>query len=855
MASVSVDAIDRSLLSRNGRSSVASAQVTPLHPDFAQTFWSMKLRKFQRMKRQRTRTNEKDGMLMWAVIYALIYASYYAIQVWALRRRELWMEYLVMTLVTLLYWQTTPRVASVMLRVLYFETYFCFFLFYIFDAYGDHKRYLLVFGIVGFGMASSLVAFFAIPYLLRLVLIYSLSLSTKTHAGTHRLLSTDEHMPITFGRFELGQKTWCLGLQRSRCVYEGELREGRPDGFGSWVDTSYGGEQLTGIWKAGTPVGPFKSQDAQGHVLVNLRIVYACNGGGYWWLKRTDLRFGIASVECVTTGGYYQGYPLVETIKEIPECLCEDEIECTCVAELLQKHYIHISDRQQIESLVVTADKGRKTLDVTSHRPREPRQKQVTIRMVEDEVRGGCYLSVDDHWLSTHNSEGILYIHGYHHDLQDGLKRFGQFLSYGQFPSYIKPFIYCWPAANNPLLYVCASNSAADRDCHRDLAKYLHALAAAGVRHLHIMCHSMGARLFLRAFATVKDAIRICSPTTLFSDSDDDMSPRNIGCEDASPLTDPRSALHRRLTLKSGSTAKPPQGATALPVLPAAAPAALGGTTDGPDTSQRFDVVMQELRAQRPRIATLGHSEAIPNDPVQEHGRGHGHGHGHADKGVPHGSPPMTFSSASGPLSRPPSTSMDSEPDVPYSLEASPEMYGTQPAASWQSPKKGYLRARTLSKRKKRRKIRRRDSEDENLLTVNNLILLNPDYELDTFTNDYAELQDYVRRITLYSDPRDTALEKSMPFNRNMMNLGKHTDLIRDARGRVLDIDVIDTGDLTENMSATFHGFFNVSRTLVDDLHDVIVMNRRASLRMNRLTVKPNGAYRFSIIPSTVTVV
>jgi len=96
----------------------------------------------------------------------------------------------------------------------------------------------------------------------------------------------------------------------------------------------------------------------------------------------------------------------------------------------------------------------------------------------------------------------------------DGLKRFGQFLALGHFPSYIKPFIFNWPSSTNGLCYWCAHSTASDNDTHRDLRKFIKSLKVAGIRQLHVMCHSMGSRFFLRSWPTIKSlfSIRFQSP-------------------------------------------------------------------------------------------------------------------------------------------------------------------------------------------------------------------------------------------------------------------------------------------------------------------------------------------------------
>ena len=131
-----------------------------------------------------------------------------------------------------------------------------------------------------------------------------------------------------------------------------------------------------------------------------------------------------------------------------------------------------------------------------------------------------------------------------------------------------------------------------------------------------------------------------------------------------------------------------------------------------------------------------------------------------------------------------------------------------------------------------------------------NLILLNPDYEVDSFTSSYQELSSYCRTITIYADSRDGALRLAHRLN-SQASLGANVKALYDKHGTLLDLDIIDTGELDSNVSSSRHGFFNVSRPMVDDLYDLIINNNRAEDRSSRL--KPyRSVYRFTVIPSTV---
>jgi hypothetical protein len=61
---------------------------------------------------------------------------------------------------------------------------------------------------------------------------------------------------------------------RRTCTYRGETDpNGLPHGFGHWLDDSFHGELLSGMWERGEPVGPFRSREfGSGYAFENLRI-------------------------------------------------------------------------------------------------------------------------------------------------------------------------------------------------------------------------------------------------------------------------------------------------------------------------------------------------------------------------------------------------------------------------------------------------------------------------------------------------------------------------------------------------------------------------------------------------------
>jgi hypothetical protein len=129
------------------------------------------------------------------------------------------------------------------------------------------------------------------------------------------------------------------------------------------------GEVLRGIWKAGFPVGPFEAIENDSHnILVNLRIIYATNCGGYLSFTRyaNRIRFvfsslclvhhclmlsdplsvGVASIEACVSGSFFKDYPLVHLlVGPIP---CEAKKFQYIKTFFDEKAWVHIDDDKPI---------------------------------------------------------------------------------------------------------------------------------------------------------------------------------------------------------------------------------------------------------------------------------------------------------------------------------------------------------------------------------------------------------------------------------------------------------------------------------------------------------------------------
>ncbi|GJQ11468.1 hypothetical protein GpartN1_g3259.t1 [Galdieria partita] len=535
-----------------------------------------------------------------------------------------------------------------------------------------------------------------------------------------------------------------------QCYFIGPLKEDLPHGLGAWFDSSPNGENLIGYFDHGIPVGPFESQENvtgadRGNVLINIRMIYMSDVKGMKTLTRAKPQWGVASAECCVSGNIsLDGYPVVRDICKAQTCQClhSKEDVCTCAKEMLLKYYRHLEDTKRLTSILVSVDND--GMKVQGHYPKyelsNSRPQQVTIYLehvkkpnsashsransslvsfvenperrfgsLSSELLNVSNLVVDECWEKTADTEAVVFIHGYNHMLVDALKRFGQFLAMAHLPSHLKTFVFNWPAGTSPLSYSLAVGNASSNSVQRDLDLFLQSLQHAGIRKVHFMIHSMGARLFLRAFPLIRKRLET-----------------------------------RRNTCHSVSSIPTNTG--------------IGSALD--DEIQRDHSVISDKAAE--------HSPHLSNHPTL------------VDQSLQYSSSGMELST---------------------------------------------------------------------------LTFLNPDYELDAFQTDFPDLYEVCNCITLYADKRDRAVQIAETFCWYQPSLGHQTTPFRDTFEQFCDMDIIDASDLAGNMSFTYHAYWNIHRTMVDDLYELIVFQRRASERRSRLFATSGGTFRFVTTPQNVNMI
>ena len=133
--------------------------------------------------------------------------------------------------------------------------------------------------------------------------------------------------------------------------------------------------------------------------------------------------------------------------------------------------------------------------------------------------------------------------------------------------------------------------------------------------------------------------------------------------------------------------------------------------------------------------------------------------------------------------------------------------------------------------------------------------LMNSEYPVRDFVGTgYHSLREKCNHITIYGNKKDGALMWAQIFNdpQNFgaeKSLGKAMDDPSLSSGQ-LDVDVIDTTLLANNVHKTKHSYFNINRELVEDLRDLIVTQRRAKHRIRLRRVKRGtNVFVFMVAP------
>ena len=195
----------------------------------------------------------------------------------------------------------------------------------------------------------------------------------QTHMGAkHWNVQVVSDWTMTYSEFHVWKR-------RCTCRYQGEFNATTtatttttselPEGLGTWIDDSYGGEILTGMWKDGKPVAPFVSrQYGTGDAFRCVPIAYySATDDGFADNKLVPTNekpatFGVASVECSVQGAFLRNLPAASELFG-PNPVMKEEEEDEGVGECLAQCFRHMvelhTEQEQNTYLTVKADDPR----------------------------------------------------------------------------------------------------------------------------------------------------------------------------------------------------------------------------------------------------------------------------------------------------------------------------------------------------------------------------------------------------------------------------------------------------------------------------------------------------------------
>lgn len=274
--------------------------------------------------------------------------------------------------------------------------------------------------------------------------------------------------------------------KRSRVEYIGGLdKDNRPHGFGLWKDSAYHGENLSGLWEHGIPIGPFTSREqGSGYTTEKLRVAYASIRGE----KGTDetdifptwkpMTWGVANVECSVAGGFFSFLPSVE--------------------HFFSDDHTHHRRPQNAAECIPTL---RTPLDYVAYHDVEGHERLSGERNKCQHFRESLEpVALSPHDIHAEPKEALVYIHGINTSLDFAISSIAQIMSLGDFPARIHPFVFGWPSGSMPIYFSQSLKAAGDTQSITGLRDFLASIVAAGYTKVNIVTHSMGTRCLFNCF-------------------------------------------------------------------------------------------------------------------------------------------------------------------------------------------------------------------------------------------------------------------------------------------------------------------------------------------------------------------
>ena len=230
--------------------------------------------------------------------------------------------------------------------------------------------------------------------------------------------------------------------------YEGacSLEDHLPHGDGIWRDSDNAGEFLRGQWNDGLPLAPFESREYKtGGVFKAVRIgAITCSSAGVDSIQRNQdflaqNCYSVSSTEVCVAGRWFEGFPYTNYLVGKPG-------------------------------------------------GPEP-QGEVLTKVLHA-------LGVEGNTASSRCHEILLFVPGFNSSLNSSLATFSQFLTLGGYPENLIPFCFQWPGLTIMSFLKARVNAQSSR-LHEHLMDFLLQLQDMSFTKVHLIGHSMGARVLL----------------------------------------------------------------------------------------------------------------------------------------------------------------------------------------------------------------------------------------------------------------------------------------------------------------------------------------------------------------------
>jgi esterase/lipase superfamily enzyme len=327
--------------------------------------------------------------------------------------------------------------------------------------------------------------------------------------------------PLSRPGFYTCKPTW--GIKRRKTFFfDGEVDDqNRPTGLGKWISEWSNGEVLTGFFLDGYPMAPFKSREYRtGYSFSAVRIGFVTSDKGGFkksTLSRNDrLRYGVAGVECSTSGRFFSDLPHAELILDpykshtnahgslLPSLTMTD-----CLNGIFHFNDLAVPKTlQPRERIVIEYSKDGFHIPGYALRNQADIGGKKSITVTCKDVNGSTMtltnriqetaLQIDGWVKEKENTEALLYVPGFNASVESAMETLGQMLTLGNMPFKIKPVIFGWPGGTL-VFYGQAIKVASAESTALDFIQVIRELGIAGIKKVHIVCHSMGARIVTHA--------------------------------------------------------------------------------------------------------------------------------------------------------------------------------------------------------------------------------------------------------------------------------------------------------------------------------------------------------------------